>query len=198
MMIIFYLLGALVGFIATLLVGFWAGRLSIADACLTRGVFNVSGIEYECIGIFKQDRSEYGLPDVLRDEQDNGAFAENTLAKLKFLDLKARDDLKYKSDQKQTEPDKAHRDFFGKVRHYDCGQCCRDAGDIPRTMILCPTCGNKRCPKASNHLFKCSHSNAVGQVGELDGSAQQQRIDGSFLYDAVRPDQDVISDLFDK
>lgn len=197
-MIIFYLLGALVGFIATLLVGFWAGRLSIADACLTRGVFSVSGIEYECIGIFKQDQSEYGLPDVLRDEQDNGAFAKNTLAKLKFLDPKARDDLKYKSDQKQTGPDKvAHRDFFGEVKHYDCGQCCSDAGDIQRTMILCPSCGNKRCPKALNHRFMCTNSNQPDQAGVLDWSAQQKRIDGSFLSDAVRPDQDVIHDLFD-
>lgn len=37
-----------------------------------------------------------------------------------------------------------------------------------RIMILCPTCGNKRCPRASNALFKCTNSNAVGQVGELD------------------------------
>lgn len=37
-----------------------------------------------------------------------------------------------------------------------------------RIMVLCPTCGNKRCPRAENPLFKCTNSNAVGQVGELD------------------------------
>ena len=31
-------------------------------------------------------------------------------------------------------------------------------------MVLCPTCGNKRCPHAAWHGFKCSHSNSPGQV----------------------------------
>lgn len=32
-------------------------------------------------------------------------------------------------------------------------------------MILCPDCGNKRCPKARNHENPCTGSNAVGQKG---------------------------------
>ena len=42
-------------------------------------------------------------------------------------------------------------------------------GVFPKTsqiMILCPTCGNKRCPHAKWHGFKCTNSNKVGQVGE--------------------------------
>jgi hypothetical protein len=35
-------------------------------------------------------------------------------------------------------------------------------------MPLCPICGNKRCPKAENDQFKCTNSNAVGQIGELE------------------------------
>jgi hypothetical protein len=34
-------------------------------------------------------------------------------------------------------------------------------------MILCETCRNKRCPKASDHLLACSGSNEAGQVGSL-------------------------------
>lgn len=34
-------------------------------------------------------------------------------------------------------------------------------------MILCPTCGNKRCPKASDHRNECSGSNAPGQKGSV-------------------------------
>lgn len=34
-------------------------------------------------------------------------------------------------------------------------------------MILCPDCGNKRCPKASNHEFACTVSNQPGQIGTL-------------------------------
>lgn len=29
-------------------------------------------------------------------------------------------------------------------------------------MFLCPICGNKRCPKASNHINQCSGSNEPG------------------------------------
>jgi hypothetical protein len=36
-------------------------------------------------------------------------------------------------------------------------------------MILCPDCGNKRCPKAADHRNKCTGSNDVGQVGEIEG-----------------------------
>ena len=38
---------------------------------------------------------------------------------------------------------------------------------LPVRMILCPICGNKRCPKAEYHAYKCTGSNDVGQVGEL-------------------------------
>ena len=30
---------------------------------------------------------------------------------------------------------------------------------------VCSSCGNKRCPHASDHNFKCTKSNDVGQVG---------------------------------
>ncbi|MDR6768665.1 hypothetical protein J2W88_003969 [Acidovorax delafieldii] len=32
-------------------------------------------------------------------------------------------------------------------------------------MALCPTCGNKRCPKANDHRNECTGSNAPGQPG---------------------------------
>jgi len=34
-------------------------------------------------------------------------------------------------------------------------------------MIVCPDCGNKRCPKASNHALKCTNSNDPNQVGSI-------------------------------
>jgi hypothetical protein len=34
-------------------------------------------------------------------------------------------------------------------------------------MIVCSDCGNKRCPKASNHRHKCTGSNEVGQHGSI-------------------------------
>lgn len=32
-------------------------------------------------------------------------------------------------------------------------------------MILCPTCGNKRCPHATDHRHACTGSNEPGQAG---------------------------------
>jgi len=32
-------------------------------------------------------------------------------------------------------------------------------------MVLCPTCGNKRCPHANDHRNACTSSNAPGQPG---------------------------------
>jgi hypothetical protein len=32
-------------------------------------------------------------------------------------------------------------------------------------MFLCDTCGNKRCPHATDHEFKCTGSNEPGQKG---------------------------------
>lgn len=59
-----------------------------------------------------------------------------------------------------------------------CCLTCRDewderakeAGVAPsfiamRTMILCPECGNKRCPKATHHYHDCTGSNDSGQPG---------------------------------
>lgn len=34
-------------------------------------------------------------------------------------------------------------------------------------MILCPKCGNKRCPHASDHRLDCTGSNEPGQAGSV-------------------------------
>lgn len=41
--------------------------------------------------------------------------------------------------------------------------------DFPTRMVLCATCGNKRCPHATDHANPCSGSNRVGQVGSAYG-----------------------------
>lgn len=32
-------------------------------------------------------------------------------------------------------------------------------------FIVCSTCGNKRCPKATDHELACTNSNEFGQAG---------------------------------
>jgi len=58
----------------------------------------------------------------------------------------------------------------------NCGQChdCLDEIQSPlermcRVMILCPNCGNKRCPMATNHMHGCTNSNEPGQDGSIYG-----------------------------
>jgi Zn finger protein HypA/HybF involved in hydrogenase expression len=34
-------------------------------------------------------------------------------------------------------------------------------------MTLCPNCGNKRCPKATDHRLECTGSNEPGQKGSV-------------------------------
>ena len=33
------------------------------------------------------------------------------------------------------------------------------------TLIVCPLCGNKRCPHANDHRNDCTNSNDTGQAG---------------------------------
>ena len=55
----------------------------------------------------------------------------------------------------------------------DCeDQLARDyeriTGDwFHRGFIVCPDCGNKRCPKATHHDNPCSGSNEPGQKGSV-------------------------------
>ena len=54
----------------------------------------------------------------------------------------------------------------------NCYECLKDKKD-ERTglsiafsrMIVCPECGNKRCPKATDHNLDCTNSNESGQPG---------------------------------
>jgi hypothetical protein len=49
-----------------------------------------------------------------------------------------------------------------------CCQACDIAiglTGLRRRFIVCPTCGNKRCPKATYHDNACTGSNEPGQPG---------------------------------
>jgi len=44
-------------------------------------------------------------------------------------------------------------------------QTCRPITMGDMRMVLCPTCGNKRCPMANDHRNVCTGSNEAGQPG---------------------------------
>lgn len=65
------------------------------------------------------------------------------------------------------------RSFHDRMRwtddHCGCWRCVRSREPewFSEWMILCPTCGNKRCPHASDHDFVCTSSNEPGQEGSV-------------------------------
>lgn len=74
-----------------------------------------------------------------------------------------------------------HRDCRPAANEADRGRCgcqrCLDErderfGGFPARMsmmVLCPTCGNKRCPHATDHRHACTGSNEPGQPGSSYG-----------------------------
>jgi hypothetical protein len=44
-------------------------------------------------------------------------------------------------------------------------ETCRPNHPFDMRFIVCPDCGNKRCPRANFHEHACTNSNAVGQPG---------------------------------
>jgi hypothetical protein len=44
---------------------------------------------------------------------------------------------------------------------------CRPITIEDMRMVLCPDCGNKRCPKATHHELACTNSNEPNQKGSI-------------------------------
>ncbi len=56
--------------------------------------------------------------------------------------------------------------LIDKIRAEAMDKCgCRECNPKAWWMILCPDCGNKRCPKATSHQYACTNSNEPGQPG---------------------------------
>ena len=59
--------------------------------------------------------------------------------------------------------------IFGKKigGDFDCHRCFAENNSMPDKMILCSQCGNKRCPRATDHCLDCTCSNEPGQPGSV-------------------------------
>jgi hypothetical protein len=61
------------------------------------------------------------------------------------------------------------RAFFSKpTPKCDCRICWPES----QGFVLCPSCGCKRCPKATYHRHACTSSNDSGQVGSVYGETR--------------------------
>lgn len=94
--------------------------------------------------------------------------------------MSATSDSKQASlEQERTRLRSALRDLhiasaLGDARCGNCWKCLsqetEEATGLPMTsmrLILCPVCGHKRCPHASDHALACTGSNAPGQQGSV-------------------------------
>lgn len=45
--------------------------------------------------------------------------------------------------------------------------------NLNRPFIVCPECGNKRCPKATSHDNDCTNSNEPNQPGSIYSTKEQ-------------------------
>ncbi|QLY02311.1 hypothetical protein HV243_07450 [Citrobacter sp. RHBSTW-00599] len=51
---------------------------------------------------------------------------------------------------------------------------CRPVTMSDMRFVVCPDCGNKRCPRANDHRNVCTGSNEPGQIGSAYPAAPQQ------------------------
>lgn len=59
----------------------------------------------------------------------------------------------------------------------DCWcRTCRPITLTDMRFVVCPDCGNKRCPHANDHLNACTGSNEPGQEGSAYPAAPQQEV----------------------
>ncbi|WP_343516982.1 hypothetical protein QPT40_13235 [Citrobacter freundii] len=53
---------------------------------------------------------------------------------------------------------------------------CRPVTMNDMRFVVCPDCGNKRCPHANDHRNACTGSNEPGQIGSAYPAAPQQEV----------------------
>lgn len=68
-------------------------------------------------------------------------------------------------DQVRFEDEPPDHPLMGTWRMNPNGCGCRLCNPHAGWFVTCATCGNKRCPKATNHNLDCTNSNESGQKG---------------------------------
>ena len=51
------------------------------------------------------------------------------------------------------------------MKECGCYRCVLERNPLIVQMHVCPDCGNKRCPRATDHREHCTSSNEPGQPG---------------------------------
>ena len=177
-------LACLIAFTALVCVfslGYYLCQYIIVHECFAHGRFKAQGVSFNCSRHIEYE-GDKGVPEAILEHEERQtekykdsveqayAIAPSALDKLKWIAPNVKRDLLGMRKKLATMGEEAYRlNIVGEeLKGHDCLQCFEDAGDRPRIMILCPTCGNKRCPKAENHRYKCTASNEPDQVGQFE------------------------------
>lgn len=169
-----YIIVAIVFSVFSLIWGYRRACESIVHDIQTKSYFTYGGRVYECSSIYKgktlaQIEALQHIPSYAHPltQKIDLPIAPVTLDKIKFLSEDAKDKI-----LKESDPDSANLKRLFNFPPSDYKHCCLACldkdGYMRDRMYMCSICGNKRCPKAENHKFKCTNSNAVGQKGELE------------------------------
>lgn len=76
-------------------------------------------------------------------------------------------------EKSETSTNPVNLNFNGAT---DCWcRTCRPVTVTDMRFVVCPDCGNKRCPRANDHRNDCSGSNEPGQAGSTYPAAPQQQ-----------------------
>lgn len=89
-------------------------------------------------------------------------------------------------------PDEVVGRLIDRYRSCDCHRCMTEqARPAARLrMIVCETCGNKRCPRASDHRLGCTGSNEPGQAGSVYGEvnySSAKKDAEQYSHESLRP-----------
>ena len=69
----------------------------------------------------------------------------------------------------------------------DCScRTCRPVTFTDSRFVVCPECGNKRCPHANDHRNACTGSNELGQKGGAYPAAPQQEVKSAIEHGMQR------------
>ena len=94
----------------------------------------------------------------------NGAYPSVVPAE----QLRTQDQFRHLPIQEQKRNDHVPVEVGIVIKDCWCYECNQDQRYT--RMFLCPQCGNKRCPRATDHREACTDSNDPGQEGSRYGA----------------------------
>lgn len=154
----------------------WTAILHRKGECLSTGI-TIDRSEYPERVRYEADRIRHLIgeladePDILSYDADaHSGYVERVTTAYKLRD--AVETIRNSGIAIDAEKILADRDVLNTP---DCScRTCRPVTFSDSRFVVCPECGNKRCPHANDHRNACTGSNEPGQEGSAYPAAPQQ------------------------